>query len=1377
MSILVLLALLYVIPASAASEQWFIQVGAFREQKHVDEVLKKIAKQELVGQSSLTVHGLTSVYIGNYSSRVAARDEALLLRRSGKIEKFVIINADELIKPPARQTLATAVPVYSQDTNKSAVTTTVATAALVNMEAPAAAVSETQAVKSSQPAPPAAVAPIAEQPPSPAKCAPCEGFLACRDECRGKRLDNSRTYLEYLQPNLEGDWKSQYLSGSLAVLNLREKQQTACSAPGKPESNNLPFRITVDGEPVQTDSLKPEVDRQRCVDVALSKNEIQIRFDPLQVKPALNTWAYPDGVVRGGTVEFGAYANYLAWIKKAEIRIFDGPRAIGKPLAVIPARWDGMASWTPPMDAPEQLSFVLRVYDSQGRFDETATKPLRLLDKARPHKDDENQRRERLIGWGQDSRTLATIPASGGTVTVNGKNLLPGQSVQSLGTQVPVDKSGTFAVRQILPSGPHAVAVEVTNPDGSRASFSRNLTIADQDWFFIAIADLTVGQNHASGPASLVTADTKHFDGKTYVDGRGAFYLKGKIKGEYLLTASADTSEQPVEDLFRNFSSKDPRYLLRRIEPDRYYPVYGDDSTMVEDAPTMGKFYVRIEKGDSHVMWGNFQTQWTGNELTQYTRSLYGANLVLKTPGITPYGERRAGLNAFAAEPGTMQSREEFRGTGGSLYYLRHMDITQGSERVWVEVRDKDSGMVLERNQLVPSQDYELNSLQGRILLRNPLSSVSGGSTMVATGSVPGNPAYLVATYEYTPGLTAVDGYTYGVNGFWWINDYLRIGLTGYRQGDNQQEQKLGGADVTVRLTQETYLKTEIARSQGPGAGQQSSITGGFDFSTSAAVGDKADAKRVEGQVNLNDLNDALKGKASFYWQDKDKGFSGPGELNPGEKVTQQGGRATIPIGKQLETEVKVDDRDSLSQTARSAEGAVRWQVTPEWQLGVSARNDNRTTAIANASSLLSENGERTDVQGRIHYKPHTTSPDGKTSKPDNWDLYGFVQGTASRTGNRKDNERIGVGGGWQATDRLRLTAETSSGDGGTGGTLMGDYRINDRSNVYLGYTMETERPDSNIRGRYGTAVTGTKYKVNDQMMLYGETKATHGSGPESLVNAFGIDLSPNDRWTYGIKAEWGLISDPAAGDLKRQTVGLSLGYKKDKTKYTGNLEYRHEDGTNGERNVWLVRNALSYQIDKEWRWFSKVNFSVSQNSRGAFYDGDFVEIVTGGAYRPIDNDRWNALFKYTYFQDTPTAGQLTPSSMVADYSQRSHVLNTDAIYDLCSYLSIGGKVGYRYSMLKPSKVAGDWFSSHALLGILRADFHIVRKWDLIGEARTLWASEAHDQKSGFLTAIYYHIDKNVKVGVGYNFTDFSDNMTDLSYRSHGWFFNVIAKF
>src|SRR4029077_18757556 len=41
--------------------------------------------------------------------------------------------------------------------------------------------------------------------------------------------------------------------------------------------------------------------------------------------------------------------------------------------------------------------------------------------------------------------------------------------------------------------------------------------------------------------------------------------------------------------------------------------------------------------------------------------------------------------------------------------------------------------------------------------------------------------------------------------------------------------------------------------------------------------------------------------------------------------------------------------------------------------------------------------------------------------------------------------------------------------------------------------------------------------------------------------------------------------------------------------------------------------------------------------------------------------------------------------------------------------------------------------------------------------------------------AIYRHIGKNLKAGVGYNFTDFSDDLTDLKYNHKGVFLNLIA--
>jgi outer membrane protein OmpA-like peptidoglycan-associated protein len=1219
------------------------------------------------------------------------------------------------------------------------------------------------------------------------------------------------------------------------------------------QQSGLPFSISVDGQPLQADSAQQEADRQRCVDVALEKADIQIKYDPLNLAPALNVWTVPGVAVRGKPLEFATYTNYAWWLRKAEVRIFaKGQNPQETPLAVVPVAIGGAVQWQAPDNAPDSLIYLLRVYDDKGRFDETALRSLRLLDRAPVETIKDRIAREKLNGWGENSLKLRNIPVTGGSVTISGERVKPGQSVVAMGMPVPVDAKGKFATRQILPAGPHTIEVAVQDEQGAGATFSRNLSIADRDWFYVAVADLTVGQDRTKGPAQIVTGDTSHYDNETWIDGRGAFYLKGKIKGEYLLTASADTREQPVKDMFRNFSSKDPRYLLRRIDPDKFYPVYGDDSTIVDDAPTQGKFYVRLEKDDSHVMWGNFQTAWTGTELTQYSRGLYGANALWHSAQSTSHGEKSSSLNLFAAEPGTLQSREEFRGTGGSLYYLRRQDLTQGSERLWVEIRDKDSGMVIQRNLLTPGQDYEINYLQGRLTLRTPLPSVADGSSLVQTSSLNGNPVYLVATYEYVPGLNAIAGSTVGVRASHWVNDGLRLGATAYRQGEGNADQELKGVDATLRYKPGTWVKAELARSNGAGSTTLTSISGGFDFKQAAVPGQPANAKRIDMAVDLAEIGDGMKGRVSAYWQNRDAGFSGPGQLTSNnEAVRQTGLAAAVPLNDSTEVAVKADDRVAASQTARSNEAALRVKLDPEWGVSAGLRHDQResaTAVVSTASSLLNQTGTRNDVVVRVDFRPLEEGEkeklaEGSADRKDGraltaaggtgpasalvpkanvssnnggarpsadpasaagiaaarvpglryqpWDMYGFVQHTLSRSGTRADNDRGGLGSSWQVSDKLRLGAEVSGGSGGAGGQLSGDYRVSERSDIYLAYAMETENPNVNYAGRQGTLTTGSHYRLSDQVGLFGESRWSNGAGPQSLTHAFGVDLAPDAQWTTGVKFETGTLSDPLAGDLKRDAIGLSASYRYDKTKFATALEYRNDRtssvsgcstcttaATIDKRRSWLTKNSLGYQMDEAWRLLGKLNLSRSVSSQGAFFDGDYTEFVLGAAYRPVDNDRWNALFKYTYFYNLPSAGQVdSVAGLPLDYTQKSHVLNADFIYDLRPWLSVGAKYGVRWGDLRPSKTAGDWFSSRADLVVLRADFHWVKEWDALIEARRLKAREAGDTRSGFLVGAYRHVGEGAKIGVGYNFTDFSDDLTDLSYRSRGWFLNALGTF
>jgi hypothetical protein len=418
------------------------------------------------------------------------------------------------------------------------------------------------------------------------------------------------------------------------------------------------------------------------------------------------------------------------------------------------------------------------------------------------------------------------------------------------------------------------------------------------------------------------------------------------------------------------------------------------------------------------------------------------------------------------------------------------------------------------------------------------------------------------------------------------------------------------------------------------------------------------------------------------------------------------------------------------------------------------------------------------------------------------WNAYGFVQQTLSRSGNRPDNDRAGVGGGWQVSSRLRLGAEASGGTGGAGGKVSADYSLDDRSSLYLTYARETEVPDQNYAGRQGLLTAGGRMRLTDQLGVFAESRAASGEGPHSLTSGFGVDFAPAKAWTTGLRFDAGRLSDPLAGDLKRWAVSLNLGYKDQDLKASTTLEFRDDRSTSlgtvagtcatgdlqtapcvtapgaDKRQTLLVKTSASFQASLAWRLLGTVNLSRSTSSQGAFYDGDYTEVVLGAAYRPVANDRWNTLFKYTYFENLPSSGQASViTGGVIDYTQRSHVLNVDTIYDLRPWLSVGVKYGLRIGELRASRTSGAWYSSQAQLLVLRSDLHFVREWDALLELRGLKVTEAKDLRTGVLLGVYRHLGDHVKIGAGYNFTDFSDDLTDLSYRSRGFFINAITSF
>jgi flagellar motor protein MotB len=980
---------------------------------------------------------------------------------------------------------------------------------------------------------------------------------------------------------------------------------------------------------------------------------------------------------------------------------------------------------------------------------------------------------ELLAAYGESTLSDQNIRVSGGTVTVRGGGIQPGHTVWVAGHQVPVDAHGNFIAEEVLPTGAHTVEVAVLDGDGNGTLYLRDLEFKPKDHFFFGMADLTLAKSHTSTTEQQMQGVNAPYDYDASVSGSLSFFTTQKFSDDWRVTASADTREEPVKDLFSNFLNKAPDSLFRRIDPDYFYPTYGDDSTVQELAPTLGKFYVKVEHHDDYGLWGNFRINYFDNELTQVDRGLYGANLHWLSDSTTSFGEKRITLDGFAAQPGTIAGRDEFQGTGGSLYFLHEQDILTGSEQVRIELRDKDSGLVTATVNLRPSIDYEIDYLQGRIVLAEPLSSTAADNLLVRTSGLSGQLAYLVIRYEYTPAFDDIHTWTTGGQADAWLNNYIRLGVTASSNDSGVDGNSLHGGDVLLRKSADSWVKLQTGKSDGLVSSSFYSTDGGFGFTNynpSTFANASADAYRADLSVGLGDFLSGSKGRLTYYNQHLDAGYSAPGfdALSP---TDYSGGTVTLPMGERWSLNAKADRKaQEQGLTTTAGELDVGYKLSKNWSVSTGVRRDDREDNSP-LVPLTQQQGERTDVVAQLGYDSLAR-----------WRAYTFAQDTVSKSGDRDDNGRAGVGGSYRVTNALRIDAEASEGNLGAGGKLGTNYLVSDHTTLYLNYSLENELGETGVFQRQGTLVSGMKERLTNSSSVYVEERYQDIDSTSGLTHATGVTLRPDDRWNFGANAEFGtLVDSQTDAQTKRKAGGIRVGYGHDKIQFSSGVEYRNDemqqpDATSySSLKTWLFRNNFKYQVTPDWRLIGKLDHSMSNASQGQFYDGGYTEAVLGYGYRPVQSDRLDVLAKYTYFYNVPTAGQVTPQDTAAQFIQKSHIASIDVSYDLTRQWTVGGKYAYRLGEASLERVNPQFFDNTAELYIVRVDWHFRQEWEGMIEGRALEIPDLNETRSGALVALYRHFGKHVKAGLGYNFTNFSEDLTDMSFKSHGIFMNVVG--
>lgn len=1085
-------------------------------------------------------------------------------------------------------------------------------------------------------------------------------------------------------------------------------------------------------------------------------------------------------------VKFFVRSNYVAFVDRYELTLYRGndgdlidPVArLALPVeAVSQSEWDGALPAGLRLRAGDELVYVLRAYDAAGNFDETAARKLQLV---RPDEAERGVQRlrdgiERSLGtslgaeqaqnqaliddvFAENGLRQQNIPIYGSRVRVQGRNLPEGYGLRINGENYPVDLERKFVAEYLMPIGRHRFEVELEGPEGSRPlRRALDVDVSGRYFFGVGLADVTVYENKASGPGRSLALAGREDD--ILSDGRLAFYLKAKTQGKYLITAQADTQNRPLEDLFDGFTSADPQDVFRRLDPDLYYPTYGDDSSTWRDVDTMGRFYLRAEWDKNEALWGNFDTGLTGTEYGQYVRSLYGAALNWRSRGANAWGDPATQLRAFASEAQTAPGHSEFIGTGGSLYYLRHTDVLPGSDQVVLEVRDRTTGRVEQRVELLRGADYEIDELQGRILLTRALAQITRQNMPTLTRDTPldGFEQRLIVDYEWVPNDFDADEVAAGVRGKHWFGDHLGVGLTWVDENRAGEDYTLMSADVTLQAGKGTYLKLEHSRTEATSAPVFFSDNGGLSFTRLNPTGPReGEATAVEARANFQELGWTVQPwSAGAWWRQVDAGYS-ISRFDTGADIEEYGaevlGQFTPNVGVYARYSRAERDADALTQAQANAE----WRIGDFDALAFELRRVEETRGSLDAAGLL----------GALRYTRRFGTA---------LDLYGTAQLTLDDdSGRYEDNDAFTLGGRYNFANLSTVGAELTTGDRGDAARVDAEYRLSPQHSFYGAYSYSTDRSDYdplfNPNAQNGWTL-GQRWRLSNQVNLFNESQFLKSRRESGLAHTYGMDFYPAYGWNLGFTLSDGELTNSAGGQVDRRAISLSGGRTSADTSWQSKLEWREDSGA--ERiTQWVSTHRLTHKLNESWRIAARFNYADTQDDLNPAAGAKFIEGNVGFAYRPWNSARWGLFGRYTYLYDLATLGQVGG----AEYDQRTQVLSFEGVYRLDHHWEFAGKLARREGDVRLGRGTGAWFDSATTFAAGQIRYELAQRWHAMAEYRWLDVKDG-GTRQGWMAGVDRDIGRNFRIGAGYNFTDFSDDLTDFDYDHKGWFVNFVGSY
>ncbi len=855
---------------------------------------------------------------------------------------------------------------------------------------------------------------------------------------------------------------------------------------------------------------------------------------------------------------------------------------------------------------------------------------------------------------------------------------------------------------------------------------------------------------------------------------RSALFLKGKVLGDALLTLAYDSDRASRERLFRD------------IQPGEFYPVYGDESVPGFDAQSTSRLYLRLDRGRSWMLLGDFSTQaetpviggvigvvssaggvaasaLEERRLGQYSRSLNGYK------GHFESDDGQRSLTAFASQTRSRAVVDEVPALGTSgPYGLSRAPLVDNSEKVELLTRDRNQdAVVLRRVPLTRFVDYEIETLTGRILLKAPMPSLDAAF----------NPNSLRVAYEVLQG--GLPSWVGGVSARLQASEHVVFNGSAVQDNDPQNPLGLQSAGATLQLSPNTAVAVELARTETPSGSAGSAGSAASTASTTALA---AATSGLAGRLALRHQSEGLQLQAQVV-------MAQAGFANPSAGVARghrdSSASATYKLSDEASVKAEVLRSIDLAATPGAALGpsgeklGLEVAISPGLRAELALRHSSGAASVAvPAAASASAGASASASAGAVASRATSTTVLAKLTAQVPGDARASVFVEVEQDIDTVGRRAAALGG------ERRLGASTR---------LYGRYEVLSSLGNPYGLNDAQQR---------NATVFGVQAEPVADSTVFSEYRLRDALEGRQAQAAMGL----RNRWKLG--GGWALSTGFERVHVLNQTGSNSASASSAESRsITSGLDYTGAPGWKGaarlerrdssSNSTVLGHLGWAVKLDDEWTALGRNLFTLNQARLGARKTEDWLQI--GLAYREGGGRDISARHTAVRDADALPLSALADGTPVRSVNRRNLLLRaelrTEAIDEvlapdsarvaavLSAHLNEQPTPGLQLS----GRVAAKWVREQSLgldsrydvqLLSARATLDLDARWDIGLQAAALLGGGGQARQRGLGGELGYLVTTNLWLSLGWNVWGYSDrDLAAQDYTRRGGYLRLRFKF